>query len=96
MSGKLSCVWTDLVTEGNNLHEFLFASQKDKTSPNRVLGPVVQSIVITKYTDFFLLKKYEKLLHCNAKASHIFSKKKNNNKNNGVFQILTFEILTKR
>ena len=30
-------------------------------------------------------------LHCNCKASHIFS-----TKNIGLFQILTFEILTKR
>ena len=37
---------------------------------------------------FFLLKKCENPLHCNAKDSHIFS-----TKNNGVFVILPFEIL---
>ena len=73
------------------------------TVPNRP-GPVVQSIVsltsllrvqLVKCTTAlqpntlkFFVEKIEKL--CSAKASHIFS-----TKNIGVFQILTFEILTK-
>ena len=40
---------------------------------------------------YFWLKKWEKLLHCTAKASHIFS-----TKNIGIFEMLTFEILTPR
>ena len=66
-------------------------------------GPVVQSIVsltsslrdqlvkcftLTKYTDIFV-KKLVKLLQCES-FSQFF------NTNIGVFQILTFEILTKR
>ena len=69
-------------------------------------GPVVQSIVsltsslrgqlskcfasfITKYTDIFCGKNEKSF--CTAKAFHIFS-----TKNTGIFEILTFEILTKR
>ena len=69
------------------------------------LGPVVQSIVsltsslrgqlvksfttLSRNTLKFFIEKMRSF--CSAKASHIFQQK-----NNGVFQILTFEILTKR
>ena len=66
-------------------------------------GPVVQSIVslanslrgqlakcfITKYTNIFFQKSERSF--CDAKASHNFS-----TKNVGAFEILMFEILTKR
>ena len=44
---------------------------------------------ITKYSDIFCRKNERNF--CNAKASHIFS-----TKTIGVFEILKFEILTKR
>ena len=44
---------------------------------------------ITKYTEFFVEKNERGF--CIAKGSHIFS-----TKNNGDFQILMFENLTKR
>ena len=69
-------------------------------------GPVVQSIVslissfrgqlvkcfttIQPNTLIFFVEKNERSF-CNAKASHIFS-----TKNIGIYEILTFEILTKR
>ena len=73
---------------------------------SEALGPVVQSIVsltmslrdqlvkcftdfITKYTDIFWWKNERSFR--TAKASHIFS-----TKNIGMFEILKFEILTKR
>ena len=43
---------------------------------------------ITKYTEFFFLKKWQKLLQCKS-FLHFF------NKNIGVFEILTFDILKK-
>ena len=49
-----------------------------------VLGPVVQSIVSLTNTLKYFVEKMRK-------ASHIFSAK-----NIGIFQILIFEILTKR
>ena len=76
----------------------------DKTVPTGQ-GPVVQSIVsltsslrgqlfkcfttLHPNTLKFFVEKNERSF-CNAKAYHIFS-----TKNSGIFEILTFEILTK-
>ena len=35
LSGKLSCTQTDLMTKGDNFHDFLFAIQADETLPKR-------------------------------------------------------------
>ena len=85
-----------------------FIDRKHKSLRNyysNILGPVVQSIVsltsslrgqlvkcfwtLLPNILKFLLKKCEKLLHCKS-FSHFF------NKNIGIFEILTFEILTSR
>ena len=81
-------------------------SRNVQFSPTIHLDPVVQSIVsltsslrgqlvkclmefLTKYTDIFVQKNERSF--CTAKASHFFF-----NKNIGIFEMLTFEILTSR
>ena len=77
----------------------LFIILKSSVKLNKYLGPIVQSSVsltsplrgqlvkCTKYTEIFCCKNERSF----AKASHIFS-----TNNISIFEILMFEILTKR